>query len=150
MATRIGEAGNTTHGFPLGILAERGFTVVRGPDDGEELWAIHADGTSLIGSSPLVLLGLLAIVDHLGPDWYRAPRVNLPKAHILDLAPQDVAKIPETQVPAAGEAIRLLASIRGRTVARGDTREELIAASRAWVEETQRVVEFNQSDEKLD
>jgi hypothetical protein len=150
MATRIGEAGNTTHGFPLGILAERGFTVVRGPDGNEELWAIHADGTSLIGSSPLVLLGLLAIVDHLGPDWYSSPRVALPKGRILDLSPEDMAKIPEAQLPAARDALRLLASIRGRTVECGETRENLIEAARAWAEESRRIEEFNQSDEKLD
>lgn len=147
MATRIGEAGNTTHGYPLGILSGRGFIVVRGPDEDGELWAIHADGTSLIGSSPLVLLGLLAIVDQLGPDWYGAPRAALPKGRILELSPEEVAKMPEGELPGALAALRLLGAIRERPIECGETREQLLAAVRAWVDETRRVEEFNQSDE---
>jgi hypothetical protein len=106
--------------------------------------------TPLIGSSPLVLLGLLAIVDHLGPDWYRAPRVELPKGSIVDIEPEAMATIPEEQIPAGREALRRLASIRGRTVECGETREELIAAARAWVEETRRIEELNLSKEELE
>jgi hypothetical protein len=52
--------------------------------------------------------------------------------------------------PPARDALRLLASIRGRTVECGETRENLIAAARAWAEESRRIEEFNQSDQVLE
>jgi hypothetical protein len=50
MAVRIGEAGNTSHTFALSVLARRGFIVLRGPGASEDVWAIHPDGRTLIGS----------------------------------------------------------------------------------------------------
>lgn len=113
MPARIGEAGNTTFGISLGLLAHRGFTVVL-PDSDSDYWAIRADGTSLIGSTPLVLVGLMAILDHLGDDWYRAPRIDLPKGDVIDLSPDSLARMPEAQLARAREAQVLLESIRGR------------------------------------
>jgi hypothetical protein len=150
MPARIAEAGNTSYGYPLAILTHRGFTVVVGPDVRQEpeYWAIHPDGTSLIASSLLGLLGLLCIYDHLGDEWYMAPRIDLPDGREpIDLTPNGLAKLPDDKVAAAREALGLLGSIRGRAVSAGTTREELVAAATAWVEESRQIAEFNDSDE---
>lgn len=133
MPARIAEAGNTSWGYPLRILTHRGFTVVVSPDakDDSDYRAIHPNGTSLIASSLLGLLGLLSIYDHLGDEWYTAPRIELPDYRpIVDLTPEALAKLPDDQVAAAREALMLLASIRNREIAVGTTREELVAAAR--------------------
>lgn len=104
-----------------------------GKDD--EYWAIHPDGTSVIGSSPLILLGLLSLLDQLGEDWYRAPRVRLPKADVVDLTPEGIARLSDAELPAARDALQLLGRILGREAAIGETREELASAAQAWLDE---------------
>ena len=116
MPARIAEAGNTQHRYALGALASRGFTVVIRPDTSQDdYWAIHPDGTRLIGSSPLVLLGLLSLLDQLGEDWYNAPKVQLPKGRILDLTPEGMARMPDSERAAAAEALELLGRITAAT-----------------------------------
>jgi hypothetical protein len=137
MPARIAEAGNTQHRFALGLLAHRGFVVVRSPDaeaaEIDELWAMHPDGTILVGSSGLVLVGLLAILDELGDDWYTAPRVELPKGKTIDLAPEALARVADADLPATRDAFRRFAAISGWDVPCGDTREELVEAARNWL-----------------
>jgi hypothetical protein len=142
---RIAQAGNTTHGFPLAILARRGFTVTQGPDADDDLWALHPDGTCLIAETPLALLGLLAIVDVLGPDWYHRPLVVLPRGRMVALTPDELARLPDEDLDAARSAFVALAVARGRPEP-GSGRDELVEAARAWIEETAR----RAADEELD
>jgi hypothetical protein len=138
MPARIAEHLNTQGGYALRLLAYRGFTVVKEPNAREtEYWAIHPDGTALIGSSPLVLLGLLSLADHLGADWYWHPRIALPEARdIVDLTPEGIESMPDADLPDAREALLLLASVLDRDVACGSTRDELRAAVQAWLEKS--------------
>lgn len=141
MPARIAEAGNTQFSYALGALATRGYTVVIHPatrDSEQHYWAIHPDGTSLVGSSPLVLLGLLSLLDQMGEDWYRAPRVRFPKAAVVDLTADALTQTKEADLPAALEAFELLGRILGRELPPGTTREDLVVTSRAWIEQTRR------------
>ena len=138
LSARIAEAGNTQHHFALGALAARGFTVVIRPQRDDEYWAIHRDGTSLIGSSPLVLLGLLSLLDQLGEEWYQAPRVRFPNAEIVDLTLDGIDRISAAEVPAASAALQLLGRILDREIPISTTREELAGAVQAWLEDTAR------------
>lgn len=132
MPARIAEAGNTEHHFALGLLARRGFVVVR-PPRGDGYWALDAEGRSLAGSTALVLVGLLAILDELGDDWYAAPRVQLPEAEIVDLDPDALARLSDAELGDAREAFERFAATMGRAVSCGETREELVAAVREWL-----------------
>ena len=141
MPPRVAEAGNTQFSYALGALAARGFTVVIHPetrDSEQKYWAIHPDGTSLVGSSPLVLLGLLSLLDQMGEDWYRAPRVRFPKAAVVDLTPDALTHTNEADLPAAFEAFGLLGRILGQELPAGATREDLVVTSQAWIEATRR------------
>ena len=140
MNVRIAEAGNTSWGISLRILAERGFTVVSGPDpDPSDFWAIDEAGRSLVGSSPLVLLGLLGILDHRGDDWYRAPRLPADpprRAGVVDLTPQGLARCPEEELEWAAAAFRRLAALRRRDIGPLGDRDALITAANRWIETT--------------
>lgn len=141
MPALIAEAGNTQFSYALGALAARRFTVVIHPetrDSEQKYWAIHPDGTSLVGSSPLVLLGLLSLLDQLGEDWYGAPRVRFPKTKVVDLTPDGLNHTKDADLPAASEAFELLGRILGRELPAGATRDDLVVTSRAWIEQTRR------------
>lgn len=132
----IAEAGNTTHGFPLRILAARGFVVVTppGPTREREYWALHPDGIRIMGSSPIVLLGLVATLDALGNDWHAHPKVQLPNADTdaVDLDPESLAELDAHEVPRAREALRLFLAIEGHPMS---ANEDMIAASRRYVKQ---------------
>lgn len=141
LPARIAEAGNTQFSYALGALAARGFTVVirpETPDSEQRYWAIHTDGTSLVGSSPLVLLGLLSLLDQMGEDWYRAPRVRFPKADVVDLTPDGLDHTEDADLPRASEAFQLLGRILDQEPPQGSTREDLLVTSRAWIEAMRR------------
>ena len=125
----------------MGALAARGFTVVIRPEhdaEREEYWAIHPDGTSLIGSSPLVLLGLLSLLDQMGEDWYRAPLVRFPELEAVDLTPDGLEHAKDEELPQAYEAFQLLARILGQEPPSGATRADLLVTSRGLIEAMRR------------
>lgn len=63
----IAAAGNTL-APALAVLIERGFDVVRLDSDPELLEARKA-GYRLVGEDPLILLGLVALVEARGANW---------------------------------------------------------------------------------
>lgn len=141
LSANIAEAGNTAHGFPVRILAKRGFTVITRPTRGDELeyWALRQDGVRMIGSSPLILLGLLAILDELGNDWNRNPKVDLHRefgdADVVDLyGPDAVRMLKQKEVVTAQAAFMLLCSFVDRRIDCEATQDSLMNAINAFLD----------------
>lgn len=128
------------------ILTKRGFCVVEPPNlgrdidaVGRDLIAINPDGTVLHGSSPIVLLGLLSIVDHLGPDWYTDPRPEFKEidgkwTDVIDLDPEILEEIKDHEIEQHIEGFKLMCDCNGFSIDPGNTRESLVIASRKYLE----------------
>ncbi|MDP2345395.1 MAG: hypothetical protein Q8O67_30905 [Deltaproteobacteria bacterium] len=138
------EAGNTLYGFPLRLLRHRGFVVMYPPNDAEDyadmdVWALHSNGTRLIASNPLALLGLLSILDHLGDEWYTKPKIDLsdaPPNHPfpIDLSPDVLAELDDGEVEDSITAFSLLCQMERYEIPAPTNREELVTASRKFME----------------
>lgn len=142
---RIAEAGNTLNGYPLRLLRHRGFKVFYPPRvatdsyDGVDVVALHPNGTCLIASNCLGLLGLLSILDHLGDEWYTAPKISWPEGERrgsfpFDFSPEILGELDDDELEENIEAFALLCQSAHPEIARPTNRDELVAASKRFIE----------------
>ncbi|MFL0171627.1 hypothetical protein [Tenacibaculum maritimum] len=68
----VGEAGNTFN-YALSVIVSKGYKIFLVPDKREDFfgdyWAINKTHR-FVGSSPLVVLGLIGIWENYGDDWW--------------------------------------------------------------------------------
>jgi len=141
----IVEAGNTLDGYPLRILRHRGFVVFYPPNsatesyEGLDVWALHPNGTRLVASNCLALLGLLSILDHLGDNWYTEPAVDLKSVSMrhpypIDLGPGALAELDEDEIGENIEAFMLFCRSEQPGTERPMSRDDLVRASQRFLD----------------
>ncbi len=82
----LAEAGNT-YNYALAAIVAKGYKIFMVPDSREEfygdIWAIGEE-RRFVGSTPLVVLGLIGIWEKFGDDWWTNPEKS-PKQNYLNL-----------------------------------------------------------------